>query len=174
MTGNGQRTTDRSIMFPPRPIRVALLIVYWAVMFSATHWPNVNELRPEGGWPIPYFSRVMHVSIYVGWTVLWWWVLSAPRGRGSLTPDAAGGQDRPSTRGARGETAVSGRAVVWLLLGGTAWAAFDESTQGLIPGRTVAFSDFLFNLAGLYGTTAVLWTWQSLRRPAPPAELPAP
>ena len=112
-------------------------------MFVATHWPDINRYRPETGWPIPAFGTVMHVGVYVGWAVMWWWVLSA------------------------GGRRVSRTAVNWLVLGGTLYAAFDEITQALV-GRTPTLDDFVADIVGLIVATITLQVWQRTRtrRPA--------
>jgi VanZ family protein len=119
-------------------IRRWALLLYWAAMFTATHWPDVNRYRPRGGWPIPAFGTVMHVGIYVGWAVVWWWVLSA------------------------GGRRVSRGAVNWLVLSGALYAAFDELTQDLV-GRTPGLADFVSDIAGVVVATVILQIWQRTR-----------
>ena len=107
------------------------LIVYWIVMFSATHWPEINRYKPDGGWPIPFFGIVMHVTVYAGWTVMWWWLLRAHGHR------------------LRGATAV------WVAAGGAAYGIFDELTQAIV-GRQTALDDFACNLVGIFLAMIVL------------------
>ena len=126
----------------PRTIRRWALLVYWTVMFVATHYPGIDELEPETGWPIPKFETVMHVGVYAGWAAMWWWVLSA------------------------GGRRVSPAAINWLVLGGLAYAVFDEASQAIV-GRTPGVNDFLADVAGLAVAVIVLHTWQQRRLPRP-------
>jgi len=107
-------------------------------MFVATHWPNIDQFKPDTGWPIPRFGTVMHISIYAGWVVMWWWLLSA------------GGQT------------VGRKAIIWLIIGGTFYAVFDESSQAIVA-RNPALDDFLANIIGLIVANFVLYTWQRLK-----------
>jgi len=104
-------------------IRRWVLILYWVVMFLATHWPNIARYRPKEGWPLPYFDVVMHVGIYTIWAGLWIWVL-----------------------GAHG--AVRWRTFVGLFVLGILYAVFDEWTQALVQ-RTPTFDDLGSNLLGM-------------------------
>ena len=107
-------------------------------MFVATHWPDIDRYKPETGWPIPKIGAVMHISVYVGWVAMWWWLLSA------------GG--RP----------VGRSAITWLIIGGSAYAIFDELTQAIVA-RDPAIADFLYNLVGIVTAIAVLRAWQRRR-----------
>jgi VanZ family protein len=107
------------------------LFVYWIVMFSATHYPGIDRLKPEGGWPIPSFELVMHTTVYVLWTVMWWWTLRA-----------------------HGYRFVGG-TVAWVTAGGIAYSAFDELTQAIVD-RTPSIADFTYNVAGILIATLVL------------------
>lgn len=105
------------------PVRRTVLMVYWLAMYISTHWPDISRYRPATGWPIPFFGVVMHVGVYFLWTVLWCWFLA---GIGKLT----------------------GRRMVLLFVGGTAYAAFDEWTQYFVD-RSPDPDDFVVDLLGI-------------------------
>ena len=113
-----------------------MLILYWVVMFVATHWPEIEEYAPQ--WGIPYSDELAHAGLYAGWTVMWWWVLSA------------GGQQ------------VGRAAINWLVIGGFVYAGFDEITQAVVD-RTPAVSDFVVDVVAVIGVLAVLEAWQRRR-----------
>ena len=106
------------------------------MMFVGTHWPEVDRYKPEEGWPIPYFSEVVHLTLYSLWGVLWWWVLSRRSG---------------------GATSAT---LWWVVVGGFCYACFDEMTQ-LIVGRGGKFHDVVVDLVGV---TAGVWLPQVMRR----------
>ena len=112
-------------------------MLYWVVMFVATHWPEIEKYGPR--WQIPHFDKLVHAGLYAGWVVVWWWLLS------------------------RGGRAVSGAAINWLVLGGAAYGVFDETTQAIV-GRSPAIGDFAADVAGLIAATVVLQLWQGRRR----------
>lgn len=122
---------------PSRNARKWVLILYWIVIFSLTHWPDIDRFRPEGGWPIDN-DRVVHALAYGGWAVLWFWVL------------AAGGRR------------VSRGAVAWIVIGGSAYAAFDEMTQAIVD-RHPDIVDFACDALGLWVTLALMMGWQRWR-----------
>ncbi len=107
-------------------------------MYVATHWPGIERYKPEGGWPVPELETFMHIGVYLGWVATWWWLLSA------------GGRQ------------VSPAAIRWLVLGGTAYAIFDEASQAVVD-RVPAVDDFLANLVGLVAAVIILRTWQCRR-----------
>ena len=114
-----------------KPLSKYGLIVYWIVMFSATHWPELDRYKPEGGWPIPFFGVVMHVTVYAGWTVMWWWLLRAHGYR------------------------LRGAAAAWVMAGGIAYGIFDELTQAIVE-RQPAVDDFTCDLIGILLAMIVL------------------
>jgi len=131
-------------LYGSRELRRWALILYWITLFVATHWPDINQYKPEEGWPIPYFGAVMHTAVYAGWVGMWWWFLSA------------------------GGRRVSRAATGWLLVGGVLWAGFDELSQALVA-REPALDDLLWDLCGMLLAVLVLSLWQrpqlAARRP---------
>jgi VanZ family protein len=93
-------------------------------MFVGTHWPEIERYKPDEGWPIPYFSEAVHLSLYGTWGALWWWVLKW----------------RPA-----GAT-VS--VLWWVVVGGFCYGCFDEMTQ-LIVGRSGKFYDVMVDVVGV-------------------------
>lgn len=101
-----------------------LLIGCWVLMFFMTHWPDLTPFEPESGWPIPEFDRIVHFGMFAAWGTLWWLILLVSRG------------------------SVSRSAIAWVLVGGGAWAVFDECTQAIV-GRTPDIVDFACDMGGL-------------------------
>jgi|GEM_PF-1081989 len=118
-----------------RAIRRWALILYWITIFLLTHWPEIDRYEPADGWPIPNFSVVMHVVTYGGWVVMWWWLLSVDGRR------------------------VTHWACVGLILGGAAYAIFDELSQALVD-RHPAVTDFLADMLGVVTAVAICYFWQ--------------
>jgi VanZ family protein len=104
-------------------VRRTVLMAYWLAMFISTHWPDISRYRPATGWPIPYFGVVMHVGVYLIWTVLWCWFLA---GIGKLTA----------------------RGMVLLFVGGMGYAGFDEWTQSFVD-RSPDPDDFVVDVLGI-------------------------
>ncbi len=114
---------------PPSPLiparaRSWLLLVYWALMFLMTHLPGIDRWEPPGGWFIKDPDKYVHFFAFAGWVLVWTWMLHSHARR--LTRTAA----------------------LYLLLGGAAYAAFDEITQGVV-GRTPDFEDWILDVCGL-------------------------
>jgi hypothetical protein len=103
--------------------RRSVLILYWIAAFVATHWPEIERWTPESFWLFPHQDKAIHATMYAGWVGLWWWVLSAGRAR------------------------LNRATLNWLVLGGVAYAIFDESTQRIV-GRTTELGDLAADLAG--------------------------
>jgi VanZ family protein len=104
-----------------RLIVLAGVVVYWGLLFAATHVPGDGQLRlPE---PIPHLDKIVHAAGFAGLAVFvcaaassWW-------------------RPRPAMY----------LAVVGLL---AAYAAVDECTQGLIRHRQPDLKDWIADLAG--------------------------
>ncbi len=122
------------------------LIVYWTLMFVATHWPELEEWAPRR-FKIPDFDKFVHVVAYAGWAAMWWWLLA-------LRPRAIGRS-----------------AIIWLLIGGAVYAAFDEITQDIVD-RQPDILDFLGDMLGLVIAVIVLRVRQA-RFPPDSARSPA-
>jgi len=131
-------------LYRSRELRRWALIVYWIVMFSATHWPDLGRYLPDMG-PFDFIDSVVHSAIYAGWVGMWWWFLSV------------------------GDRRVSRAAIGWLLVGGVIWAGFDEWSQAIVA-RTPDIVDFLCDLFGICVAVIILRLWQhswSVRQPMP-------
>lgn len=120
--------------YESREIRRWSLILYWIVMFTSTHWPELDEYLPYIG-PYDYLDSVVHAVIYAGWIGMWWWFLSVENQR------------------------ISRVVIVWLLVGGVIWAGFDELSQAIVA-RTPDINDFLCDLLGMVLAVMVLSRWQ--------------
>ncbi len=125
-------------------LRKAALSLYWVGIFLATHWPEIDRYKPSDNWPFRGFDSLVHASLYAGWVVMWWWLLSADGGR----------LGRP--------------AVVWLLVAGLTYAVFDEATQGLVD-RTPDPKDLLFDLLGILTGLLLVSLWQRSRMSRAPS-----
>lgn len=93
-------------------------------MAIATHWPDIDVFAPSQIRNIRYFDKIVHMSLYLGWALLWVWVLSA--------------------KGRR----VRGTALAMVFAGGALWAMLDEASQGLVR-RSPDVWDWLCDLTGL-------------------------
>ena len=117
------RDMNRSVI-QSKPLSKAALCLWWTLMFIGTHWPHVDQYKPDTGWPIPWFGVVMHSLLYGGWMVAWWWVLRVHGYR------------------------LDNVALGWLLAGGGLYAAFDEVTQSFVA-RSPGFGDWLTNVVAV-------------------------
>jgi hypothetical protein len=116
------------ILDQPVRLRRWTLIVYWTLMFLATHWPDIDRWAPTR-WKLPDIDKVVHTCMYGGWVVIWWWLLCYQRIR------------------------ISRAVVGWLLVGGMAYAAFDEISQGWVD-RDPEVGDWICDMIGV--TVALL------------------
>lgn len=118
---------DRDLPWPSLRWRRVLFWFYAAVLFTATHWPNLQIEVPGVERP----DLFLHLGAFSTWTALLW----------------AAGYAGPRSRW---------KTLLWLVPIAVAYAGIDESSQGL-PGvhRTVALDDFLANCTGVsLGTLA--------------------
>ncbi|NLX12801.1 MAG: VanZ family protein [Phycisphaerales bacterium] len=115
--------------------RRAVLILYWTMIFTATHVPKVPSFVPK----ISNIDLLAHFLMYSGWASLCWWALADNRGR------------------------VSWAWIVSLTIIAAAYAAFDELTQDLV-GRTPSIADFLANMCGAVLVLLLLQAWSRRRR----------
>ncbi len=118
-------TPEHSLNGSSSRYRWWVLGLYWTVMFVSTHWPNIARYRLPN---IPWRGLIAHVGVYLIWTVLWWWVLSA--------------------RGRR----VSWQAILLIFIGGLCYAVVDEASQVLVhrsPRPCDLAADMVGILAGL-------------------------
>ncbi len=113
----------------PLRVRRAGFAVYAAALATGTHWPALT-LGPDPGFRL---DLLVHCAAFAAWTFLlagceWFGPIAARRNTARCVAISA------------------------------AYAALDEATQGL-PGvnRTVLWSDFLANLAGVAAAGAWLW-----------------
>ncbi len=111
-------------------------------MFVLTHWPEIDKLKPDRLWLFDGFDKVVHFSLYACWTALWWWLLSLnQRGVGFASAN-------------------------WLIVGGVAYAVFDELTQSFFA-RDPELADFACDVAAILIVTTVLRVWQRGRLAKP-------
>lgn len=114
------------------PFRYVGLVLYCALMIVVTHWPNLEEEFPLVTRAPSHTDKLVHVGLYIGWTVVWWFVLVRP--------------GRP----------IKVRTLATLLALGMFWAALDELTQAWV-GRWPNWWDFALDLAGIALALSVLW-----------------
>jgi len=114
------------------PFRYVVLVVYCALMIAVTHWPNLEEEFPLVTRAPSHSDKLVHVCLYIGWTVVWWRVLIRP--------------GRP----------IKVRTLATLLALGVFWAATDELTQAWV-GRWPNWRDFALDLVGMGLALSVLW-----------------
>ncbi len=119
-------------------IRRWVLAGYWAAIYFLTHWPALDALRIRPTWLFPGSDKIVHASFYLLWAALWWWVLSAAKGR------------------------VDRAAAIWLVVGAAAYGAFDEVTQAIV-GRQPDVLDFACDMLGATTAILVLAWWQRRR-----------
>jgi VanZ family protein len=122
-----------------------VLAGYWAVIYFLTHWPKLDDLKIRPDWLFPGSDKLVHACFYVGWIVLWWWVLTA------------------------GGRRLGRAAWVWLAVGAAGYAVFDEVTQAIV-GRQPEVLDFSCDLLGAVAAILILSWWQK-RREADRAEM---
>jgi hypothetical protein len=124
-----------------------VLIGYWTGIFVLTHWPEIDRWTSGLGWKFPGLDKVVHFGLYAGWGVLWWWLL---------------------TGGAR---RLTRREMNWLIVGGIAYAVFDETTQTIV-GRQPEVLDLLADVAGVAAACILLHLWSPARLAASPRRRP--
>jgi len=100
------------------PVAAAVLIIYWAALFIATHIPMA-----PGKLHIPYADKVMHFVAYTGLALLAAIILRTPTWR-------------RSTR----------YLMLWSMI--AAYGALDELCQMMVPGRSAEFADWGADLLG--------------------------
>ncbi|MBI4579977.1 MAG: VanZ family protein [Planctomycetes bacterium] len=115
-------------------------------MFILTHWPEIERWMPAP--PLEEFDKLVHGLMYAGWAAMWFWLL---------------------TMGGR---RVGRQATAWIIVGGAAYAIFDELTQAIVD-RQPDLLDFGCDMVGLLISLAILDRWQQRRvasqtRPAAP------
>ena len=118
------------VLDQPVRLRRWTLIVYWTLMFLATHWPDVERWVPSK-WNLPDIDKVIHAGMYGGWAAIWWWLLAGKR------------------------TPISRAAIGWLLVGGMVYAAFDEISQGWVD-RHPDVLDWACDMMGMIAAVLVL------------------
>ena len=111
--------------------RRAILALYCLGMVLATHLPDIDAYAPDRVRQLRYFDKVVHLSLYLGWALLWAWVLSA-RGTG-----------------------IGRRALVLLFAGGALWGMLDEMTQVFVR-RQPDIGDWACDLLGLALALAII------------------
>ena len=112
-----------------------LLILYWIAMFLATHWPDIDLYAPERVRALPYLDKLVHFGLYLGWALMWGWLLSA------------------------GVRRMAPAVKVWLFAGGAAWGVFDELTQAFVD-RQPSVGDFACDMVGLATGLVLLTLWR--------------
>jgi VanZ family protein len=119
--------------------------LYMALILALSSIPGTTDSgSPAGpaGWIPPIVSNAMHVPVYAGLAWLWAWALLHSRG-------------------------IPARRAALIALALTAvFGGIDELYQGLIPGRTTAFGDWLADAAGgALGSCFFLGTQHWARQP---------
>ena len=117
-----------------------LLILYWIMMFLATHWPDIDRYAPERVRSLPHLDKMVHCGMYLGWMLMWGWVLTVAGRR------------------------ITASAMVWLLVGGAAWGIWDELSQAFVA-RQPSVGDFACDVAGLTVGLILLTVWINRRTP---------
>lgn len=138
-----------------RRLARAAFWMYAALVFTATHWPN---LRIESG-VVERPDLYIHMTVFGLWTLLL--VATGYFADGAEDPVAESG-------GVRGWARIVTRPLGVVKVGVVAlvYAAADEMSQG-IPGlgRTVAWDDYAANSAGIVSAVAAaLIAWRTTRR----------
>ena len=111
--------------------RRLILILWWVGMLVATHWPDIDQYAPDRVRHLRHFDKVVHLSLYLGWALLWAWVLSA------------------------GGRLVSRRSLAVLFVGGALYGILDETTQAFVR-RQPDIGDWACDLAGLAMALAII------------------
>lgn len=110
-------------------------MAYWVVIFTLTHWPDIDDFAPS----MPSgFDKLVHGSMYAGWAVCWFWLLSGSSLR------------------------VRRSTLAWIVVGGAAYGVFDELTQAVV-GRTPDVGDFLADMIGITAALVLLRWWSRYR-----------
>lgn len=121
----------------PLPLRRAAFLTFAVVLFSATHWPNL-QIQTS----IPRTDLWLHVTAFTTWTVLFGFAEFIGPWRDRTTP-------------------------LRLIACGIVYAAMDELTQAIpVLNRFATIDDYVANVVGVFfGATIITIAARTTKAP---------